>query len=90
MMTYCRGLEITGGSEDMMVEEGGALELTCDHGGGGWNMCEWSREAGDLRCITYQNAEDEELECEQPDTARVIGTEDSCTVSSGQGVKDKD
>ena len=81
MMTYCRGLEITGGSEDMMVEEGGALELTCDHGGGGWNMCEWSREAGDMRCITYQNAEDEELECEQPDTARVIGTEDSCTVS---------
>ena len=74
-----------------MVEEGGALELACDHGGGGWNMCEWSREAGDMRnirCITYQNAEDEELECEEPNTARVIGSGDSCKVSSGQSDKD--
>ena len=69
-----------------MVEEGGDMELACDYGGGGWNMCEWSREAGDLKCITYQNAEDEELECEAPDTARVIGSEDSCKVRLGQDV----
>ena len=85
-MTCCRCLEITGGSGDTMVEEGGDMELTCDHGGEGWNMCEWSREAGDMKCITYLNAEEEELECEAPDTARVIGSEDSCKVRLGQNV----
>ena len=80
MMTCCRCLEITGGSGNTMVEEGGDMELACDHGGEGWNMCEWSREAGDMKCITYQNAEEEELECEAPDNARVIGSEDSCKV----------
>ena len=64
-----------------MVEEGGALELVCKHGGGGWNMCEWSRDLGDMRCITYHNAEDEELGCEVPASARVTGSADSCKVS---------
>ena len=68
-----------------MVEEGGDMELTCDHGGEGWNMCEWSREAGagDLKCITYSIAQDKELECEAPFNARVIGSADSCKVSLG-------
>ena len=75
-------MEITGGSKNVIVEEGGDMELACDHDGEGWNwnICEWSREAGDLKCITHQNAEDKMLECERPDTARVIGTEDSCKV----------
>ena len=80
-MTCCRCLEITGGSENVTVEEGGDMELACDHEGEGWNMCEWSREAGDLKCITYNIAEDKELECEAPDNARVIGSADSCKVS---------
>ena len=84
LLACCRCLEITGGSGDTMVEEGGDMELACDHGAEGWNMCAWSREAGDMSCITYSIAEDEELKCKAPNKARVIGTADSCTVSLGQ------
>ena len=37
-----RGLEITGASEDLLVEEGRRMELFCEseeH----WNVCEWTR-----------------------------------------------
>ena len=66
-----------------MVKKGSDMELACDHGGEGWNMCEWSREAGDMSCITYNIAEDKELDCESLDNAKVIGSADSCKVSSG-------
>ena len=65
------------------MEEGYDMELACDHKGEGWNMCEWSREGGDLKCVTYNIAEDKGLECEAPDNARVIGSADSCKVSLG-------
>ena len=37
-----RGLEIAGASEDLMVEEGGRMELFCESEED-WNVCEWTR-----------------------------------------------
>ena len=77
-----RSVEISGGSEDTMVEEGGRLELECAIAGD-WNLCQWKREDGAVSCLTYRNAEDEEVACEAGGiAASIVGRSDSCKVGA--------
>ena len=49
---------------------------------GDWNLCQWKREDGAVSCLTYRNAEDEEVACEAEDiAASIVGRSDSCKVA---------
>jgi len=73
-----RGFEITGGSDDPLIVAGERLELTCDIEGD-FNFCQWSYSDA-WSCLTYSNALDEELPCEDQERATITASEGSCTL----------
>merc|ERR1712123_136232 len=73
-----RGFEITGGSDDPLIVAGERLELACDIEGD-FNFCQWSYSDA-WSCLTYSNALDEELPCEDQERATITASEGSCTL----------
>ena len=63
-----------------MVEAGDNLDLEC-HISGEWNLCEWKKVGGGLKCLSYSNS-DGELPCDGDDTAKVVISGDICKVNN--------
>ena len=74
-----RGFEITGGSDDPLIVAGEQLELNCEIDGH-FDFCQWSFSDA-WSCLTFSNAIDEELPCEDQERGTITASEGSCTVN---------
>ena len=73
-----KGFEITGGSDDPLIVAGERLELTCEIDGE-FDFCQWSYSDA-WACLTFSNAIDEELTCDDQERGTITASEGTCTV----------
>jgi len=73
-----KGFEITGGSDDPLIAAGEQLELNCEIDGH-FDFCQWSYSDA-WNCLTFSNAIDEELPCEDQERGTITASEGACTL----------
>merc|ERR1711970_387090 len=73
-----KGFEITGGSDDPLIAAGDQLELNCEIDGH-FDFCQWSYSDA-WSCLTFSNAIDEELPCEDQERGTITASEGACTL----------